>query len=188
MNFKKKLGMGLAIAALGFSLIGGGTFAFFSDTEETHNRFTSGTLDLILKSKDDSEVVDVNLENLKPGDWKVHQFRLYNKGTLNFKDVKLNVDYTETDTNNNNNGEDFADHILIQITNTETNKKIVEWTPLSQLDDVVLSENLGAGERDILRTNFKFQDNGENQNVFMGDSLDFNLIFEASQEDGEVMD
>ena len=58
----KKLGMGVASAALGLSLIGGGTFAYFSDKEVSNNTFAAGTLDLTLDPK-----TLVNIENLKPG-------------------------------------------------------------------------------------------------------------------------
>ena len=46
MSLKKKLGLGIASAVLGISLIGGGTFAYFSDTEVSNNTFAAGTLDL----------------------------------------------------------------------------------------------------------------------------------------------
>lgn len=36
-------------AALGLSLIGGGTFAYFSDSETTNNTFAAGTLDLAVE-------------------------------------------------------------------------------------------------------------------------------------------
>ena len=62
MSLKKKLGMGVASAALGLSLIGGGTFAYFSDKEVSNNTFAAGTLDLTLDPK-----TLVNIENLKPG-------------------------------------------------------------------------------------------------------------------------
>ena len=51
MSLKKKLGMGVASAALGLSLIGGGTFAYFSDKEVSNNTFAAGTLDLTLDPK-----------------------------------------------------------------------------------------------------------------------------------------
>lgn len=54
--------MGVASAALGLSLIGGGTFAYFSDKEVSNNTFAAGTLDLTLDPK-----TLVNIENLKPG-------------------------------------------------------------------------------------------------------------------------
>ena len=33
MSLKKKLGLGIATAALGMSLVGGGTYAYFNDVE-----------------------------------------------------------------------------------------------------------------------------------------------------------
>lgn len=46
MSIKKKVGLSLASEALGLSLIGGGTYAFFSDKAETTSTFAAGTLDL----------------------------------------------------------------------------------------------------------------------------------------------
>ncbi|WP_175614542.1 TasA family protein [Piscibacillus halophilus] len=186
MSIKKKLGMGVLSATLGISLIGGGTFAYFSDTEETNNTFAAGTLDLNLKSTDDSEEVNVNIDNMKPGDWKVHQIRLYNDGSLNFKDVVMLPSYEVADAKGDNDGEDFADHLHVNIMDTATNTNIVSWTPLSEIDDAVLAEKLEAGDRQILRFDFKFIDNGEDQNKFQGDAIDLNLTFEASQEDGSL--
>lgn len=54
--------MGVASAALGLSLIGGGTFAYFSDKEVSNNTFAAGTLDLTL---DPTTLVDI--KDLKPG-------------------------------------------------------------------------------------------------------------------------
>ncbi|WP_312503886.1 TasA family protein, partial [Bacillus luti] len=63
MSLKKKLGMSVASAALGLSLIGGGTFAYFSDKEVSENTFAAGTLDL---SIDPQVIIDV--DKIKPGD------------------------------------------------------------------------------------------------------------------------
>lgn len=62
MGIKKTLGLGVASAALGLSLIGGGTFAYFSDTAQSTATFAAGTLDL----NSDPSVI-VNIPNLKPG-------------------------------------------------------------------------------------------------------------------------
>ncbi len=71
MSLKKKLGMGVASAALGLSLIGGGTFAFFSDKEVSNNTFAAGTLDLTLNPK-----TLVDIKDLKPGDSVKKEFLL----------------------------------------------------------------------------------------------------------------
>jgi len=91
MSIKKKLGMGLASAALGISLIGGGTYAYFSDTAEQTNTFASGTIVL-----DVDPTVQVPMENLKPGDWMPRSFELQNNGTLDMEYVDLNTKYTVT--------------------------------------------------------------------------------------------
>lgn len=46
MGIKKQLSMGIMSAALGLFLIGGGTYAYFSDSETTNNTFAAGTLEL----------------------------------------------------------------------------------------------------------------------------------------------
>ena len=71
--------MGIASAVLGAALVGGGTFAYFSDKEVSNNTFASGTLDLALNP---STIVKV--DNLKPGD-TIEKFKLENKGTLDIK-------------------------------------------------------------------------------------------------------
>lgn len=46
MGNQNKLGIGLMSILLGISLIGGGTYAYFSDHKVSDNTFASGTLDL----------------------------------------------------------------------------------------------------------------------------------------------
>lgn len=196
MNVKKKIGLSAATAILGISLIGGGSFAYFSDSEVTNNTFTAGTLDINLKSTDDSKKINLNIENMKPGDWKVHQIRIYNGGSLEVKDVKLRADYTVTDANGDNGTEDFADHILVNIMKADMKEVIANWVPLSQLKDsnLVVANDLKTptgnkyqtNHRQTLRVDFKFNDNGQDQNIFQGDQIDFKLSFEASQKDGEL--
>ena len=84
--------MGVASAALGLSLIGGGTFAFFSDKEVSNNTFAAGTLDLTLNPK-----TLVDIKDLKPGDSVKKEFLLKNDGSLTIKDVKLATKYTVND-------------------------------------------------------------------------------------------
>ncbi|MEK5441864.1 MULTISPECIES: TasA family protein [unclassified Fredinandcohnia] len=194
MSMKKKLGLTAATAILGLGLIGGGTFAYFSDTEVSNNSFAAGTLDLELKSTDDSAYVDLSVDNMKPGDWTIKQLRLYSEGSLKIKDVKMNVDYTVSDTNGDNAGEDFADHILVRISENRQNGPVVlDWTPLSEIEDLVVAEDLNSktgplnnSDRQVLIFNYKFDDNGADQNKFQDDKLDFQLIFDASQQDGEL--
>jgi len=65
---KKILGLTVA-ALLVMGLVGGGTFAYFSDVETSSaNVITAGTLDLTLNDADDNVNIIAALTNKKPGD------------------------------------------------------------------------------------------------------------------------
>jgi|SRR5690625_3223035 len=178
MSIKKKLGMSVATAALGLSLVAGGTFAYFSDSEKIENTFASGTLDLGL-STDKHGDLNFGVENLKPGDKMVRQVRLMNEGSLNIKDVNLQTNY-EIDGE-----EDFASQILVTIHEPRT-KPIVDKVPLDELEEKILAESLEPGERSIYVLNFEFAETGEDQNRFQENTLDLTMTYEANQEDGEI--
>lgn len=90
MKVKKKLGLGVASAALGLALVGGGTWAAFNDVERLDNAFAAGTLDLEVVSVEGGEKT-FNLQNLKPGDTMERFFKLENHGTLAIKEVLMNA-------------------------------------------------------------------------------------------------
>ena len=89
MTIKKQLSMGLMSAVLGVSLIGGGTYAYFSDSVVTQNTFAAGTLDL---SVNPTQLI--NVDNIKPGDSFLRDFELVNNGSLDIGKVLLETDYT----------------------------------------------------------------------------------------------
>ncbi|EJS66806.1 cell division protein FtsN [Bacillus cereus] len=195
MSLKKKLGMGVASAALGLALIGGGTFAFFSDKEVSKNTFAAGTLDLTLNPK-----TLVNIKDLKPGDTVKKEFLLQNNGTLDIKEVILGTKYDINDAKGDNAGEDFAKHINVKfIWNWDKGSGPVYETTLADLQkenpDVVAKEifapewaengGLAAGSEDYLWVEFEFVDNKDDQNKFQGDSLNLEWTFNAKQTDGE---
>ena len=107
MSLKKKLGAGVATAVLGLGLIGGGVFAYFSDSEVTNNTFAAGTLDL---AANPTTIIDV--DNLKPGDVMVREFQLENNGTLDISTVDLTTAYNVTD-DKGDNVDDFGKHIKV---------------------------------------------------------------------------
>ena len=74
MGIKKKLGLGVGAAALGLSLIGGGTFAYFNDTSTIHNGFQSGTLVMDV-TKAWNFPLNFDLKDVKPA--KVGKGNLY---------------------------------------------------------------------------------------------------------------
>jgi spore coat-associated protein N len=90
MSLKKKLGLGMASAALGLSLVGGGTFAYFSDEATIHNGFAAGTLNLEVGSYPETTwPINFDLSNLRPGDSVERTFDLKNTGSLAIEDTYL---------------------------------------------------------------------------------------------------
>jgi spore coat-associated protein N len=100
MSIKKKLSLGVASAALGLALVGGGTWAAFNDVEKLDNRLATGTLDLEIeqvkiKNKKQSIPKTFELSNIKPGDKIVRAFKLKNNGSLAIREVLMNLEVTE---------------------------------------------------------------------------------------------
>ncbi|GAA0424303.1 MAG: TasA family protein [Bacillota bacterium] len=193
MNIKKQLGMGMVSAALGISLISGGTFAYFSDSETTNNTFAAGTLDL---AAEPTEIIQV--ENIKPGDSMVRDFELQNNGTLDIDKVLLDTDYTVGDANGDNTA-DFGEHIEVEfLYNADKLDEVIYQTTLAELrqmtpeavnehvfDPLLGEQGLPVDSIDDLVVKFNFVDNGEDQNQFQGDSLHLEWTFTATQETGE---
>lgn len=192
MNIKKKLAMGIATGALAVSMIGGGTYAYFSDTETSTNTFAAGTLDLSLNP---TEII--NVDNIKPGDKMTKYFKLGNDGSLDIAKVLLKTAYEVTDVKGDN-VENFAEHIRVNLMfNSQKGNSPVIWKTLAELQtmtpDAVANvfwlpweENggLAAGTTDELKVQFEFIENGKNQNEFQGDSLKLIWEFEAKQGKG----
>ncbi|GLO65743.1 CalY family protein [Oceanobacillus kimchii] len=193
MDIKKKLGTGIASAVLGLTLIGGGTYAYFSDSVTTNNTFAAGTIDL---GVDPTEIISV--DNIKPGDVITRDFELQNNGTLDIEKVLLDTDYTVVDANGDNS-EDFGDHIRVEfLYNADKLDEVIYETTLAELKEMTpeaVNENVFyplLGEQglpvdsiDDLVVQFQFVDNGEDQNQFQGDSLELSWTFTALQTEGE---
>jgi spore coat-associated protein N len=196
MSLKKKLGMGIASAALGISLVGGGTFAYFSDTAEANAKFAAGTLDL---SADPTTIIDV--DNIKPGDTMLRSFELVNGGSLDIATIDLSTSYTVTDEEGDNL-EDFGKHIRVNfLVNADKLDAPIFSTTLYDLQnmspDVIEGNfwsgwfaehggNLAAGTTDTLYVQYEFVDNGQDQNEYQGDSLELEWTFEGKQGEGEA--
>ncbi|PTY82814.1 CalY family protein [Heyndrickxia sporothermodurans] len=196
MSLKKKLGMGVASAALGLALIGGGTYAYFSDTAEASANFAAGTLDLVANP---TTIIDV--KNIKPGDWMDREFTLQNNGSLDISKVLLETDYEVIDAKGDN-AEDFGKYIEVSflLVNKDKKTEVVYKTTLDKLkndkDDVVERDLLGwvlggepsglkAGTSDKFSVRYKFVDNGKDQNEFQGDQLKLTWKFNAKQTEGQ---
>lgn len=194
MSLKKKLGLGVASAALGLSLVGGGTYAYFSDTADASATFAAGKLDL---SVDPTTII--NVANIKPGDTMLRSFDLVNGGTLDIATIDLMTDYTITDENGNNN-DDLGKHIRVNFLINGDKLDAPIWsTTLYELKNVspdviegnfwsqFFAErggNLATGTSDKLYVQYEFVDNGKDQNIFQGDSLQLKWTFKGMQGDG----
>jgi len=192
MGIKRKLGYALSSAALGVCLITGGTFAYFSDTEETNNTFAAGTLDLSV----DPEVI-IEMDNMVPGDYQFRTFYLENNGSLDIEEVLLNTSYEVQDANGDNT-EDFGDHIQVNflenvdkgephgyndIIYSATLAELQEETPDAVEKNILGFEGEQSGlpsdTEDTMYVEFEFVENNEDQNQFQGDTLTLNWSFEA---------
>jgi spore coat-associated protein N len=192
MSIKKKLGLGIASAAMGLALIGGGTYAYFNDTAVTNAKFANGTLDL---NASPTTIIDVN--NLKPGDWMNRSFQLKNDGTLDIAKILLKTEYSVADVKGDNAGEDFGKHIRVNfLINGDKGDGVIFFTTLDQLKTMTPDaiENsifipwfeerggkLAAGTSDTLYVNYEFVDNGLDQNKFQGDKLELKWTFDGKQ-------
>jgi predicted ribosomally synthesized peptide with SipW-like signal peptide len=79
----KKLITSIGIVGVVAAIAIGATVAYFSDTEtSTGNTFTAGTLDLKVDGKDDTEVVHIVLDNIKPGWSGEYRWTIKNAGSL----------------------------------------------------------------------------------------------------------
>ncbi|MEK3888391.1 CalY family protein [Bacillus sp. FSL K6-3431] len=193
MNIKKQLSMGLLSAVIGITLIGGGTYAYFSDSAETNNTFAAGTLDLAVNP---TQIIDVS--NMKPGDSFIRDFELQNNGSLDIGKVLLTTAYTVTDAKGDN-AEDFGEHIEVEfLYNMDKLDEVIYKTTLAKLKDMnpeVVNEKvfepifdekgLPTGKMNDLVVKFNFIDNGEDQNQFQGDSMDLTWTFNAQQTEGK---
>lgn len=211
MSIKKKLGLGVASAALGMALVGGGTFAYFSDTEVTNNTFAAGTLDL---AANPTTIIDVG--NIKPGDVMVREFALENNGTLDISSVDLTTAYTVVNKDGEPvNVDDMGKHIKVLF--LENADKTGDGWVIGDYNDVVYEtslydlqnmspdtvenvqgffthlfglagegDGLEAGTDDQMYVAFEFVDNGADQNEFQGDALELEWTFTAHQTEGEL--
>lgn len=193
MKIKKQLSIGLMSIVLGISLIGGGTYAYFSDSEVTNNTFAAGVLDLAVNP---TQIIDV--DNIKPGDSFIRDFELQNNGTLDIGKVLLETDYTVIDAEGDNT-EDFGEHIQVEfLYNVNKLDEVIYETTLAELQEMnpeAVNEHifypmfgekgLPVGGTDDLIVKFNFIDNGEDQNQFQGDSINLTWTFHAQQTNGD---
>lgn len=116
MGIKSQLVAGMLSAALGLTLVGGGTWAYFNDTAEIRNHFATGTLDLKVGAIGNSPI-NFNLGNMKPGDSIERKFELKNIGSLAIKEVLMELGNVQSSfgDGSNQNTLDFLGQFKIDI-------------------------------------------------------------------------
>ncbi|MFC4023873.1 TasA family protein [Oceanobacillus longus] len=184
MSIKRSLTISFITAALGISLVTGGTFAYFSDTEEAGSTFAAGLLDLGINKE-----TIIKIDNLVPGDTVSGDFELTNDGTVNMKEVNLYSSYEVIDNGENNDGDDLGNHILVEFVHHVSGEENVLFKKkLSELMDnptkILENFNLENNTRKF-SVRFSFLNSEGTQNHFQEDSLELTWKFEAIQRDGK---
>ncbi len=79
-------------AAMGLSLVAGGTYAAFNDVEDTSAAFAAGTLEMDLEQVAEGKPFTFEVVNLKPGDTMTRDIKFVNKGSLAIKEVLMAIE------------------------------------------------------------------------------------------------
>ncbi|WP_033828016.1 TasA family protein [Bacillus andreraoultii] len=207
MGIKKKLGLGVASAALGLALIGGGTFAYFSDTAKQTSTFTSGIVDLNVAPPQ-----LITLDKFKPGDHITKTFKLKNDGNIDMKKITLKTEYTVKRNGQpveNPLANKYAENIIVQFLNNTGGDKdyqIIDEKSLLELRNMTPEDlarelewkwslkpfpghyapvdGLKVNNTADFNVKFLFKETNKNQNDLQNLTLDLTWTFEGYQVDG----
>lgn len=211
MSIKKKMVLGMASAALGLSLVGGGTFAYFNDQATINNQFAAGTLNLDVLN-DETTSVNFDLRNMKPGDKAKRYFILKNDGSLSIKDVLMELKasgFVDGKTPGDSTMDEFLEQFKVNFFRVQNPETDPTWQSRQNIisGNVTLKDlhnktytNIAAGivvdnrlnltptglpvaDSDGIGIEIEFVDNGI-QNKYQGDSVQVAFNLEARQEAG----
>ena len=171
MGLKKKLGLGVASAALGLSLVGGGTWAAFNDTATVNNHFASGTLDLEVGKNHPSHKLNFDLSNMKPGDSVQRIFKLNNAGSIAIKEVLLDVtaanfeDNTTAENGGTNTDMEFLSQFKINF--AQVDGESTRWEPRNNVftGEVTLADLVDGSYVNQLNPNYLATDGSDRINL-----------------------
>jgi spore coat-associated protein N len=205
VSIKAKLGMGVASAVLGMAMVGGGTWAAFTDEEVVKNSFVTGTLNLDVTDLS-TDGYAIKLSNIKPGDQRTYDFKLDNIGSLSINEVLLTATAgTHVDGSAPNEPatvgstqEGFLKQFVIGIQN-ENGGNVIDLANNVTLWDLVtnnayknldvLHMNLEAdrpNDVDTVHVTIKMKNEGD-QNVYQNDSGEIIFNLKATQEVGNTI-
>ncbi|WP_113928309.1 TasA family protein [Bacillus sp. P14.5] len=148
MTIKKKLGMGVASAALGLSLVGGGTWAAYNDTATINNHFASGKLDLKV-GPSGTKPISFDLTNLKPGDNIQRIFTLDNVGSLAIKEVLMTGSAANFSGGGDSSQSDFLSQFEVDFMQVDSESS--KWEPRQDVvtGDFTLADLVSGDVSDI---------------------------------------
>jgi spore coat-associated protein N len=184
MGLKQKLGMGIMSAALGLLLVGGGTYAYFSDSTAVQAKSATGTLELNVDGSS-----SFSFENMKPSDEKDINFTLTNDGTLDIQKILLGVTNSNAGLAKYLKVKEFKlgsdNQFLITRIKDVNGNGYIDLDDLARIsaDDPINlrgSFNLSAPVKDV-HIKIEFVDNGERQNYLQGVENNMTLNFEGIQ-------
>jgi predicted ribosomally synthesized peptide with SipW-like signal peptide len=192
-RLRKGLITSLLTVALATGVGAYGTFAYFSDTEQsTANVFSSGTLDLALDSPDSVDAF-VGAENFAPGDDANGTLHLENQGTItdydgDDHDVSLTMNVSLSQTDADGQSTDMASHLVLSTLTyggTDLTSQISDANDNGRLDLADLAaqdlENLddpGSAGMD-LDVQIAFAEDAGND--LQGDEVDASFAFTLEQ-------
>ncbi|MGV2940369.1 TasA family protein [Mesobacillus sp. LC4] len=175
MSVKKKLGLGVASAALGLSLVGGGTWAAFNDTATINNHFAAGTLDLEVGRNHPYHVLNFDLANMKPGDSVRRIFKLSNAGSIAIKEVLLDttaanfVNGTDAVNGGENTDEEYLSQFEIDFFNTDSESPAPTYEPRNSViktgEKITLADLVNGDFYDKIKDEFKASDGTKRLNL-----------------------
>ena len=210
MSIKKKLLTGSLTAALGLSLIGGGTWAAFNDVEAATGQYQAGVLDLSVNPE-----IIFDIDKLVPGDHMLRNFVITNSGNVDIEKVLMHTEYTVTDKEGNPVDKDFGEQFQVRFLTSDLQPIILapfNDLSLSELRDLTesghsiditsyfdsilgfpLEPDLPVNDSDHILMEVKFKNDKEKdpstglylQNEYQGYNIDIKFNLEATQYSGE---
>jgi spore coat-associated protein N len=168
MSLKKKIGAAMMTTAMGAALIGGGTFALFTDSAtNSSNTFTAGELDINVGNE---VAFTGTIGNLAPGDTGSQTFEVTNDGTL-----ELRYDVAQTLENGAGTlvlGRPLEDLSLV----IERSNDGLTWSAVSPGDTNIV---MAPGDKHYYKVTYTLPLAANND--YQEGSSDFQLTFNAEQ-------
>ncbi|GAB4259526.1 TasA family protein [Thermincola ferriacetica] len=157
---KKRIALSFMMIALVATLVGGATFAYFTNSaSNVGNTFTAGTLAIL--ADDQETTTSFNVTNMAPGDNGSDTVVVKNNGSLA---LKYNMTLVT-------NGELFVGNNPVVITVKDSNG--------TEISDLSAYRTLASGAQETLTIEYSFPSDAGDE--YQGDTGSFSLTFNATQ-------